>query len=268
MQKLSGKWISISALFVTVSCATNPPLFALHSGIVDPRIICQRFNITKQPEEAVKCHEDVARYNPNSPEAQYFLGVAYVYAGEERSTRKQYQVIKDLDYGYAYLLIDAIYHLKPEWFDSFYEKEAEVINKKMRERIEHEEPTLEESAASFEAFARPQRISKELESLKFAQDALLRADLESAYRIFEDGLVSKYEEVRQKVLHFMLQHPEILEGAKLSFTSESFRESFITYGNDARELEEKRLVIYQSVAPVQAYKKARQDFESVFDPKK
>lgn len=117
---------------------------------------------------------------------------------------------------------------------------------------------------SYKAQVKPQRVSKELESLQYAQNALLRDDPESAYRLLEDGLVSEYDEVREKVKQFMRQDTILYEGARHSFRVESLKESSHMYGKEARGLEERRLSIYKNVAPAEDYSEAQHNFESVF----
>jgi hypothetical protein len=60
---------------------------------------------------------EVARANPEWPKTQYFPGVAYVWAGDKESMRRQYRLIRKMDAGFACLVIDAIYHIWPQWMD-------------------------------------------------------------------------------------------------------------------------------------------------------
>ena len=108
------------------------------------------------------------------------------------------------------------------------------------------------------------RVREELIFLRYAYDALLIDDPESAYRLIEDGLISEYEEVRDKFRQFIEQNPKLYEGARRSFRFESLKKSIRMYGEDARELENRRLSIYKTVASVEDYSEARQGFVKVF----
>lgn len=257
----------IAVLFLVGPFPGSCILYAYEGGPPDPRAVCQRFDLKTQSEEAVKCYEEVALENPESPQAQYFLGVAYVWAGDEMSTHKQYLLLKKMDYGSAYLLIDVIYHVRPQWIDEYYQEETEElieIEKQTREKQERAAPAHEDLTNGFEAHVKPRRVSKELEFLQHAQDALSRDDPESAYRLIEDGLVSDYEEVRDEVKHFIRQNPILHMGARSSFGHEALKESIRTYGEGARELEAQRLSIYKTVAPVEEFSEAQHNFENVF----
>lgn len=261
------KRILIAVLFLTEPYLANTTLFAYESGMPDPRTTCQRFDLKNQPDEAVKCYKEVARANPTSPESQYFLGVAYVWAGDEKSTRKQYQLLRKMDYGSAYLLIDTIYHVKPQWFDDYYQKETEKlveIEKQMQEQLKHLEPSPEELTNGFEAHSRPQRVNQELAYLQYAQDALSRNDPESAYRLIEDGLVSDYDEVRESFVQFIEQNPDVREGARRTFRPALLEESIRKYGQEARGLVIHRLSSYKTVASDVDYSAARQNAVEIF----
>lgn len=108
------------------------------------------------------------------------------------------------------------------------------------------------------------RVREELTFLTYTQDAISRDDPESAYRLIEDGLISEYELVRDKSRQFIEQNPKLYEGARRSFRLESLKESIRMYGEDARELENRRLSIYKTVASVEDYSEARQSFVKVF----
>ena len=60
---------------------------------IDPRVVCEKYNIVSNPDVAVECYENVARSNPLSPRAQFFLGVAYIWANDLPSTHKQFEVL-------------------------------------------------------------------------------------------------------------------------------------------------------------------------------
>ena len=108
------------------------------------------------------------------------------------------------------------------------------------------------------------RINHELESLRYAQDAISRGDIEAAYRLIEDGFISEYSEVRNKTYQFLEQYPEIYTGALQTFSIESITESINIYSESARDLEYQRLSIYRTIAPANDYTKALRNFEKVF----
>jgi len=91
---------------------------------VDPRPICIGYDLQSKPQEAVKCYEKVAKNNPDSVDAQLFLGVAYIYADDEQSTRKQYEILKKQSLSTATIMLVGfgIAAGKPEWLD-YYEKD-------------------------------------------------------------------------------------------------------------------------------------------------
>lgn len=96
---------------------------------VDPRQICQGYDRKSKPQEPVKCHEKVAQENPDSMKAQFFLGVAYIHAGDEISTRKQYETLLKLDvYQAAMLAGFGVGVIKPEWKD-YYEDSNKQVEK-------------------------------------------------------------------------------------------------------------------------------------------
>ena len=108
-------------------------------------------------------------------------------------------------------------------------------------------------------------IKYELGILVYAEYVLSRGgDMAATYRLLEEGITSEYSEVKEKYRLFVAQNPEILEGARSTFTPESFKESIIQNGKNANEIENRRLLIYKTVAPSEDYLKARQNFESVF----
>lgn len=97
---------------------------------VDPRPICIEYDLQSRPQEAVKCYEKVAKNNPDSVEAQLALGVAYIYADDEQSTRKQYEILKKQSLSTATIMLVGfgIAAGKPEWLD-YYEKDKKRIEK-------------------------------------------------------------------------------------------------------------------------------------------
>lgn len=112
--------------------------------------------------------------------------------------------------------------------------------------------------------ARIKRIKNELRDLDYAKDALGRNNPTAAYRLLEDRLVSEYPEVKQRCRQFIQENPEVLSAAKETFTEQSLKKSIANNGKLAREIEEKRLSIYKTVASDSDYKKARLNFDSVF----
>lgn len=115
--------ISIAVLFLATSASAQPQdsYESYWENRLDPRTICGKYDI--RSDEAVRCYEKVMHDNPDSPDAHYFLGVAYVWVGDKNSTLKEYKTLREMDIGYAGLLIDAIYHVQPEWFDGYYQEE-------------------------------------------------------------------------------------------------------------------------------------------------
>ena len=142
----------------------------------------------------------------------------------------------------------------------------DVIPKAKQELPDETEGLSEiEKQKHLEPIPEERRASEELRFLRYALDALLlRDDPESAYRLIEDGLISEHEEVRDRFRQFIEQNPKLYEGARRSFRLESLKESIRMYGEDARELENRRLSIYKTVASVEDYSEARQSFVKVF----
>lgn len=153
------------------------------------------------------------------------------------------------------------------------------IEQQLREKHEHiestpvrEKPTRpsrsrheKEKTADKKDENKPWPIRQELIFLKHAQNALSRADLEAAYRLIEDGLVSEYEEVRVKFRQFLKENSELYKGARRSFSVVLLRQSSYTYGKEeAKALERQRLYIYATIASAEDYSKARQNFLKVF----
>ena len=94
---------------------------------VDPRPICEIFDLQSTPQEAVKCYEKVAKDNPDSMTAQNFLGVAYIYADDEISTRKQFEILLKHDLQQAFFFVAfGIAVLKPDWMDYYLERQEQA----------------------------------------------------------------------------------------------------------------------------------------------
>lgn len=110
-----------------------------------------------------------------------------------------------------------------------------------------------------------QQLVRRESYLQYPRAALERGDTEAAYRLLEDGLVSEQPEIRKTVQQFLEQHPEILEGAKHSFTTVSLKESIAAYGVDkASEIELHRLSIYRTAVPTDDFELAQRNYNSVF----
>lgn len=90
---------------------------------VDPRSICGTDSLQSRPQDSVKCYEKVAKNNPDSVTAQFFLGIAYIHTGDELSTRKQYEILKKQSlYDTTDFVIFGIPIMKPKWLD-YYKKD-------------------------------------------------------------------------------------------------------------------------------------------------
>lgn len=76
---------------------------------------CDQYDIQLQVNEAVECFEKEARENPDSPESQYLLGVAQIYAGNLTETKNQFNILKKLSINFTKLLLDVIAHVQPAW---------------------------------------------------------------------------------------------------------------------------------------------------------
>lgn len=141
-----------------------------------------------------------------------------------------------------------------------------VINnlKVAKARIGKTKPTPEEIAILELDKKTEVNIMSELKCLEFAQNALARGDIEFAYRVLEDELVSEHTDVREKTRQFLEQHPELYRGALQTFSSKSLKESINKHGASAEEIESRRLSIYKKIAPDKDYTKALRYFESVF----
>jgi len=94
---------------------------------VDPRPICEKYDLQSRPKESVKCYEKVAQDNPDSMTAQEFLGSAYIYADDEMSTRKQYEILLKHDAQQAFFFMGfGVAVLKPEWMGYYEERHKKV----------------------------------------------------------------------------------------------------------------------------------------------
>ena len=100
-----------------------------------------------------------------------------------------------------------------------------------------------------------------------SEKAINRQDWEAAYRLLEDGLVSSDHGIKYQSHQVLNRHPELMDGAKASFSEESLRETQSTHGDAAFNLEEKRLAIYKTVATQSAYTEAEQNISRVFHGK-
>jgi hypothetical protein len=77
----------------------------------------------------LKCFEDIADAFPEMLEAQFRLGLEYIRTEDEASARQQYVIVRNIDHGYALLLIDEILRNRPEWITEYYDKELRRIVK-------------------------------------------------------------------------------------------------------------------------------------------
>ena len=81
---------------------------------VEARKKCDTYNVDTQTNAFLDCQERQAKENPDSPEAQYLLGVGYVYAGKKAETWKQYEILRSMSVNFSKLLLDVIAHVRPE----------------------------------------------------------------------------------------------------------------------------------------------------------
>jgi hypothetical protein len=100
--------------------------------------------------------------------------------------------------------------------------------------------------------------------LVYSEKAIKRQDWEAAYRLLEDGLVSSDDVINYQSHQVLKRYPELMDGAKESFSEQSFRETLSKHGDAAFKLEEQRLAIYRTVASLPAYADAEQNFTRVF----
>jgi hypothetical protein len=97
-----------------------------------------------------------------------------------------------------------------------------------------------------------------------SEKAIKRQDWEAAYRLLEDGLTSSDDVIKYQSHQVLKRYPEIMEGAKESFTEASFRETQTKHGDAAYMIEEERLAIYRTVATQAAYADAEKNYSRVF----
>ena len=81
---------------------------------VEARKKCEVHDVSTQTDAFLACQERQVKENPDSPEAQYLLGVGYVYAGKNPETWKQYEILKSMSVNFSKLLLDVIVHVRPE----------------------------------------------------------------------------------------------------------------------------------------------------------
>jgi hypothetical protein len=109
-----------------------------------------------------------------------------------------------------------------------------------------------------------QSQSSRWDFLIYAENAIKRQDWEAAYRLLEDGLISSDEVIKHQSHQVLKRYPEIMDGAKESFTEESFRETVTKHGDSAYKIEDERMAIYRTVATPAAYADAEKSFSRVF----
>lgn len=69
--KRGAKGLLAIGLLLVAVFVTSPEVVAIKSK--DPRLICERFDVKEQPDEAVKCYEEVARPILNLQKHSTFL---------------------------------------------------------------------------------------------------------------------------------------------------------------------------------------------------
>ena len=69
---------------------------------------CKTFNLRFNNEKAIHCYQLVARSNPDSPEAQYLLAMAYLHAGDAVRTKQQALIIEKQSLDFLRLTFHAV----------------------------------------------------------------------------------------------------------------------------------------------------------------
>ena len=79
-------------------------------------------------DEAIAACGEAVRIHPEYVDARYFLGVQYIYAGDEKATKQQIAALIQLDPdGASPTLIHSMAEIKPDWFDDAYQQELEAL---------------------------------------------------------------------------------------------------------------------------------------------
>lgn len=98
----------------------------------------------------------------------------------------------------------------------------------------------------------------------YALEAIKREDWEAGYRLLEDFVISDDVMLRLRTLQLFKDHPELLDAAPDTFSKISLEESRNTYGTSAIKIEKERLDLYEKVAQPEAYSRALENFNHVF----
>jgi hypothetical protein len=107
-------------------------------------------------------------------------------------------------------------------------------------------------------------MNTEPEQFGYALEAIKREDWEAGYRLLEDLVISGDEMLRVRTLQLFKDHPELLDAAPDTFSKISLEESRDTYGTSAIKIEKERLDLYERVAQPEAYSRALENFNHVF----
>ncbi len=69
---------------------------------------CKSYNLRFHNEQAIVCYQSVARSNPDSPEAQYLLAMAYLHADDAVRTKRQALIIEQQSLDFLRLTFHAV----------------------------------------------------------------------------------------------------------------------------------------------------------------
>ena len=69
---------------------------------------CKSFNLRYHNQQAINCYQTVARSNPDSPEAQYLLAMAYLHAGDAVRTKQQALILEKQSLDFLRLTFHAV----------------------------------------------------------------------------------------------------------------------------------------------------------------
>lgn len=107
-------------------------------------------------------------------------------------------------------------------------------------------------------------LNTEQEQFGYALEAIKREDWEAGYRLLEDFVISDDEMLRVRTLQLFKDHPELLAAAPDTFSRISLELSRDTYGTSAIKIEKERLDLYERVAQPEAYSRALENFNHIF----
>jgi hypothetical protein len=102
------------------------------------------------------------------------------------------------------------------------------------------------------------------EQFGYALEAIKREDWEAGYRLLEDFVISDDEMLRLRTLQLFNDNHELLDAAPDTFSKLSLEESRHTYGTSAKIIERERLDLYKQVAQPEAYSRALENFNLIF----